>query len=274
MLLIKKINNNFAIALDSVGEQIIVEGRGVGFHKMPYELDDLSEISHTYYGFNEGYIGLINSISQESINVANEVCAFIYRKSTIVLNPNLPFTLADHINFAIQRLEKGLVVRMPMSADLKQMYPLEYAAAEYALKVIKKKTGVAFPKSEISGIVLNIVNSEVDVHKVNEYENDEKLVERVVAIIESEMDVKIDRESVNFARFTSHMNYLLKRLRESEQIVSDNSQMYLNMVNEFPDTYACATKVSEFLKDRYQFNVAQEELLYLMLHINRVCSRS
>ena len=34
MKLLKKINNNFALALDSRGEQIIVEGKGMGFQKM------------------------------------------------------------------------------------------------------------------------------------------------------------------------------------------------------------------------------------------------
>ena len=47
MKLLKKINNNFALALDSKGTQIIVEGKGIGFRKMPEELADLSVISRT-----------------------------------------------------------------------------------------------------------------------------------------------------------------------------------------------------------------------------------
>ena len=35
MKLLKKINNNFALAEDSKGEQVIVEGRGVGFRPFP-----------------------------------------------------------------------------------------------------------------------------------------------------------------------------------------------------------------------------------------------
>lgn len=49
MKLLKKINNNYALALDSRGEKIIVEGRGIGFQKMPCELSDLSLVSKTYY---------------------------------------------------------------------------------------------------------------------------------------------------------------------------------------------------------------------------------
>ena len=47
MKLLKKINNNFALAEDSKGEKVIVEGLGVGFQKMPCELTDLSIIYRT-----------------------------------------------------------------------------------------------------------------------------------------------------------------------------------------------------------------------------------
>ena len=35
MKLLKKINNNFALAIDGNGEKVIVEGRGIGFNRMP-----------------------------------------------------------------------------------------------------------------------------------------------------------------------------------------------------------------------------------------------
>ena len=61
MKLLKKINNNFALALDSRGEQIIVEGKGIGFQKMPMELNDLSLITRTYYDTKEQDVSLINT---------------------------------------------------------------------------------------------------------------------------------------------------------------------------------------------------------------------
>ena len=52
MKLIKKINNNFALAEDSGGNQVIVEGKGIGFTKMPCTITDLSCISRTYYDYD------------------------------------------------------------------------------------------------------------------------------------------------------------------------------------------------------------------------------
>lgn len=73
MKLLKKINNNFALAEDSKGEQVIVEGRGVGFQKMPCELNDLSSISRTYYGFNSETIRLIQTVNPQILQIADQL---------------------------------------------------------------------------------------------------------------------------------------------------------------------------------------------------------
>jgi len=49
MKLLRKINNNAAVAQDNRGREMVVLGRGVGFHPMPYELTDLSVVYRTFY---------------------------------------------------------------------------------------------------------------------------------------------------------------------------------------------------------------------------------
>ena len=41
MKVIKKINNNIAVATDGNNREVIIFGKGIGFHEMPYELTDL-----------------------------------------------------------------------------------------------------------------------------------------------------------------------------------------------------------------------------------------
>ena len=44
MKVIKKINNNIAVATDGNNREVIIFGKGIGFHEMPYELTDLNKI--------------------------------------------------------------------------------------------------------------------------------------------------------------------------------------------------------------------------------------
>lgn len=51
MKVVKKINNNVAICLDSNNCELVAFGKGIGFPKMPYEIQDLSLIDRTFYDF-------------------------------------------------------------------------------------------------------------------------------------------------------------------------------------------------------------------------------
>lgn len=60
MKIIKSINNNFAVAEDSAGNQCIVSGKGIGFGTVPREITDLGVINRTYYDVDSAYIAIIN----------------------------------------------------------------------------------------------------------------------------------------------------------------------------------------------------------------------
>ena len=76
------------------------------------------------------------------------------------LNPNLVVSLADHINFAIIRLQKYKKMKMLFSYDVEQLYPKETELGRYAVKLIMEKLHVKLPDSEITNIAMHFVNAE------------------------------------------------------------------------------------------------------------------
>ena len=50
---VKKLNNNFAICVDSEGKELIAVGKGIGFPKTPYELEDLNQFVSMYLDYAE-----------------------------------------------------------------------------------------------------------------------------------------------------------------------------------------------------------------------------
>lgn len=136
MKLLKKINNNYAIARDSAGELVIVEGKGIGFMKMPAELEDLSAISRTYYNMTKQDEELIKAIPESIMAVSEKIVDYISDSIGDRFNHNLVFILADHIQFCIERMEKKIDLKMPIYYDIAYIYPTECKAADYALKII------------------------------------------------------------------------------------------------------------------------------------------
>lgn len=272
MKLIKKINNNFALALDGSGKEIIVSGRGIGFIQMPCELTDLSLINRTYYDIDSKYIGLLNEVDEKIIDVS--VKTYDYAKSIVVsaINPNLTFTLADHINFAIQRINKGYKFEFPLNYDFKQVFKIEIEVGKYALELLKRDLGIVLPEEEINSIAMNIINAEIN--PVTNNSNDfEKLISYITKIVENYFKIEIDRNSFNYTRYATHLRYLFTRINDDKSISSENLYLFETVIKELPQTYECVKNISEYLKVKKKWNLSQEEELYLILHVNRVCAK-
>ena len=106
MIVVKKINNNVAICLDNNNNELIAFGKGIGFPATPYELCDLSKVQRTFYGVNSLYFNFINEIPENIFEISVKIVDYSKTKIKNEVNSNIVFTLADHINFAIQRYEK------------------------------------------------------------------------------------------------------------------------------------------------------------------------
>ena len=104
----KKINNNVALGVDPKGKEVVIFGKGIGFHEIPYELNDLSLISKTFYDIDPGYLELLSEIPEDIFNVSSKIVDYARSKVGCELNPSLAFMLADHINFGVIRLKKSI----------------------------------------------------------------------------------------------------------------------------------------------------------------------
>ena len=273
MKAIKKINNNIAICIDGNGNEVVVFGKGVGFHEMPYEIKDMSMIERTFYGISSEHFGLLKEIKKEIFEVSSTIVDYALLHIDVKLNPNLIFTLADHINFAIDRYHKNINVKAPYVGDIKNLYENEYHIGEKALMYINNKFGIRLAKDEAISIALHLINAERIDNSAQGKINDESIINSVIDIIEKQMDIKINRNGVNCARFITHLKYLIKRLTADTSSSSENEMMFETMKENYPSVYKCACNVCEYLNALTNKTLNDEEIMYLMLHINRVCSR-
>lgn len=273
MRLLKKINNNYAIALDSKGEEIIVAGRGIGFNKMPCEIKDLSVIDQTFYDIDSSYYDLLKNIPENLIEISAEIVKLVKRKIKSAINPNLTFSLADHISFCITRHKKKIYFKMPLAYEIEQHYPIETQIGFQALKLIRKECGITLRDSEAYGIAINIINAEVGEANTSGSLDTEKLIDCITGIVEEEMDIKIDRHSFNYTRYATHMHHLFQRIEGDNQVAVINSNLYEALKNECPAAYRCTVKISDFLEEVLKCDLCQEEKLYIVLHVDRLTLR-
>jgi beta-glucoside operon transcriptional antiterminator len=121
---IKNINNNVAVCQDANGKELIAFGKGIGFKVAPYEIQ-LGQIERTYYNVDSIYISMINDLPEEIISSADVIVNYARSKINYPISSNIVFTLADHINFSIQRFQKNIKLSLPVMYDVQQLFETE-----------------------------------------------------------------------------------------------------------------------------------------------------
>jgi len=271
MKLIKHINNNFAVAEDASGNTVIVQGKGIGFGVLPRELTSFEGVVRTYYNIDSTYFDIIREIPNDIISLSGKVIDKAVNDLDCELSPNIVFTLADHINFSIERYKKGITIKPFMLNDIKFLYEKEYAIGVYALDLLKKELHEYLPKEEAAFIALHIINSKLSTED-RELSYDIILTD-IVNIIENKYNLKINKDNFNFSRFASHMDFFLKRVKYKEILQTKNEKLFDSVKNEYVEAYECVEEIADYFRQTLQIELSKEEKLYLILHINKLCDR-
>ena len=271
MKVIKNINNNVALCIDSQGNEVVAFGRGIGFSKPPYEVP-LSKIERTFYNVPPVQQDLLGTIPQDVLMCAIEIFDYANNHMGNRFYSNIVAALADHINFAIQRNAEFINIKLPLFYEIQQLYPEESAIGAEALKIIKKRLNVSLPKEEGSAIALHLVNYEQQ-QPDDSKPSDDLVIEQITQIVESHFEDIIDRDDFNYSRFVTHLHFLLQRASSDAFFVSEDMGMFESFREHYTKTYACVLKISDFFETELSRTLTPEEQLYLMIHVNRLCVR-
>ncbi|MDO4174680.1 MAG: PRD domain-containing protein [Eubacteriales bacterium] len=276
MLVLKKINNNVAVCKDGNQRELIAFGKGIGFQATPYELTDLRKVERTFYDVPPQYISLLSDIPYEVVQFTARHLLEIQDELPYETNASLALTLADHIAFVIERSKKGIYVRMPSIYELELNYPLEVKIGRYFVSAVKREFKVRLPKSEIQGIAMHFINARDRLRIENVpciEQHFEEILQKTTKIIEQEFHIRVRQDTFNYSRFAMHLQYLLNRAFEQKPIDSSNLQMYQSACDEFPDIAHCVDRICDYYDRTWKFNLSEEERLYLIMHVNRVCAK-
>lgn len=274
MRIVKKINNNVALAKDGTGNDVVVFGKGIGFPAMPYELTDLSRIQRTFYDIKANYVELSASLPEDIVMLAADIVELAQCRLDCELNPALPFTLADHLSFAVERYQNGLELNTPMAYDVAHFYSAEVELGRQALAIIKDRMGIALPESEVINIALHLVNGEMESSDMPATLAATRVIHDVTGIIEQTLDIQLDTTGFNYSRFVMHMRYLIQRMEKGTQESTGMGAAMWSLRLQYPEVYACTQKIADYLLKSFRRPCSQDELLYLFLHINRLEKRS
>ena len=273
----KIINNNILCAVDDRGNELIVTGRGIGFQRHRGEVIDISRIERTYR--MEEKTGqrklreLVEKIPIEHLSLTEELIKHITSQIPQKLNESLLITMADHISFAILRKAQGVEFSNPLKGSIMCYYPTEYHLGQYCLGVIREQLGVILHEDEAAFRALHIVNAELNTNMSEMYDIT-KLIEGTISVVEYFYKKEFDRVSLDFNRFVVHLRYFAQRLFQGkmmEDAQGERDEVFRQLImKNCKEHYKCAQCVADYIKNTYQKNLSDEELIYLTIHLKRI----
>ncbi|MDZ5038627.1 PRD domain-containing protein, partial [Clostridium perfringens] len=119
----------------------------------------------------------------EHIQVTNQIISFAKTSLGKKLNKNIYITLADHINFALERQKEGVSIKNALLWEIKRLYNHEFLVGKEALSIIQNKLGVTLPEDEAGFIALHFVNALMDDISMENTTRMTKMIEKILSII-------------------------------------------------------------------------------------------
>ena len=271
--ILKVLNNNgiLVINLDTKQEFIFL-GKGVGFGKKINQ--NISEIENAKaYRFTEQQqsrqdsIDTIKSISPIFIEIAGGIIEEAEKQFGNVDN-HILLPLADHIAFAIKRMEQGIELKNPFAKEIKVLFEEEYNVAKKGKELIQQKIGIEINDDEIGYITLHVHTALTREHVVQSMDV-ARMIQEGVQTIEKELGAMLDDATISYTRLLTHMKFMILRVINDEKLHLDMTDYVLQ---NFPDSFALAKQICSSFEQSIKKPFPNIEISYFAIHIERVKS--
>lgn len=276
MKVLRVFNNNLVLVKDDADREVILTGRGLGFQVRPGQDVDTSKIERTFMpvdGRDPDHLGqLLSAIRADHVDLVVSALADVRVDDSIARNPALIVALADHVSFAIGRLEKGQTSEYPLISEVKSLYAAEYAQAEALTAAINKRLDVPLPDTEAVALALHLVNAGFSTGDLSYTYTMTAIIQQLIAVIEQTYHRDLDRTSVSVGRFITHLRYLFVRIHQHSQLANQPSAIGTAIRESFPVATTCAERLAAVIELRLGSALTDDELSYLVLHVARVAS--
>ena len=278
MVTIKKVyNNNVILAFEnSSKKEVILTGCGIGFGKKPNDTVDDSKIEKKFViqdnNFDSKVNKLASEIPEEVFAVSSAIIEYAEKNLNTTLDEYIYISLTDHIYFALKRYKENLPIKNELLYELRRIHKKEYEIGKWAIEYINKTFNVNFLIDEAGFIAMHIINA-------NYRESTNKsclimnIINQILDIIKNYYSIEFIEDEINFDRLLTHLKFFAKRLIDKTESIDTNNNGLLEIVKvQYKESYDCVKQIKSFIEENYTYKVNDDEVLYLILHINRVIS--
>ncbi|WP_413376731.1 BglG family transcription antiterminator LicT [Alkalihalobacillus sp. 1P02AB] len=273
MKILKILNNNVIVSLKD-RQEVIIMGLGIAFDKRIGDEISEKKIDKIFTLENKDitqkFKTLISEIPMEYMEISERIISNAKLQLGKKLNDSIYISLTDHIHFAIKRYNNHIPIKNGLLYETKHFYKEEFEIGLEALDMICEQFNVILPEDEAAFMALHLVNAQLNENMSNTVDMT-KVIQDILTIVKYHFKMNFDESSLNYYRFITHLKFFAHRLVKGNHFKDNHRDDLLNVIKtKYSYAYKCSEKVKKFIEKQFNYELTDEEMLYLTIHIERV----
>ncbi|MBU8881382.1 PRD domain-containing protein [Bacillus sp. FJAT-29790] len=268
----KVLNNNVLFGSHHSFGEVVLIGKGIGFNQKQGNYIAAESIEKLFILKNEkeqeNYIKLLPFVENDLHEVIISSIELIKKRTRSALNEHIHVALTDHLMFAVTRMSKRMEMKNPFLIETRALYPLEFEIAKEVVDLIGEKTGIYLPDGEVGFIAIHI-HSAVMNRNLSEVNQHSQLVTLLIDMIEDQLKIKIDKDSIDYMRLVRHIRFTIERINKGEKVEEPETITSL-LKEEYPVCYSLSWKLIKVMQQTLKKQVFNAEAVYLTMHLQRL----
>lgn len=155
--------------------------------------------------------------------------------------------------------------------EIKRYYEPEFEVSLKALEMIEDQFGVLLPEDEAGFITIHLVDASMNSESLDQVYEIANVIQDISNIVKYFFNIEYDTKSVYYYRFITHIRFFAQRLVLNEMYCKGEEDELFHIIKEkYKNAYQCVLKIDEYIKKKFNYDITNDERLYLMIHIERV----
>ena len=211
---------------------------------------------------------IVKEVSPVSLELASAVLDQA-EKEFGKIDRSIVFPMADHLDFAIRRIQNGEQISNPLTDDIRVMFYKEYKVASCIQELLWERLQIRIDEHEVGYLALH-VHSAIEEEKVSQAMEVARAVRESISLVEHITGYTIDVMSLSYNRMMNHIRYMVARAVHGEKL-KVNINDYMSV--KFPDAFQAAKQICEEMEKRLMLPMEEIEIGYLAMHMERIMDR-
>lgn len=172
----------------------------------------------------------------------------------------------DHVSIMFSRVLKDESIMNPFLSETKVLYQESFEKARSIAHQLNVRFDVIIPEEEVGYIALHLQNI-VSPASGEQMKVMNKIAAMTSDYITDELKINLDKESLIYARFMTHLKFVVMRLLRNQRSDNIMTDMILRQLSQYRPQ---AEKIVDIIEQETKHRLSLDELAYLMIHVGRI----